>query len=173
MPRAKASSSPVVTRIKDSGREIHTRIVGGRKPSMKFPLRSLSNVRYTPRKGHFELKGKKKERTLTVSTVKTFAQTLRMIALSKQLIEADDIASAESIALAGVLPELDRLNEIIAVERNEAAGRLDALRTSAGTLARLASLGVALIIPGIAFFVFRGAMRRRQRNAELKLELKQ
>lgn len=60
---------------------------------MKFPLRSLSNVRYTPRKGHFEMVGKTKERTLTVSTVKTFAQTLRMIALSKQLIETNDFAT--------------------------------------------------------------------------------
>jgi DNA topoisomerase-6 subunit A len=82
-----------VGRIVDSGREIHTRIVKGGKPSMKFPLRSLSNVRYTPRKGYFEMAGKKKERTLTVSTVKTFAQTLRMIALSKQLIETNDFAT--------------------------------------------------------------------------------
>ena len=44
---------------------------------MKFPLRSLSNVRYTPKKGQFEMVGKKKEPSLTVSTVKTFAQTLR------------------------------------------------------------------------------------------------
>jgi len=82
-----------VGRIVDSGREIHTRIVKGRKPSMKFPLRSLSNVRYTARKGYFEMAGKTKERTLTVSTVKTFAQTLRMIALSKQLIETNDFAT--------------------------------------------------------------------------------
>jgi DNA topoisomerase-6 subunit A len=60
---------------------------------MKFPLRSLANVRYTARKGYFELAGMKKERTLTVSTVKTFAQTLRMISLSKQLIETDDFAT--------------------------------------------------------------------------------
>ena len=31
MPRAKAASDPVVGRIVDSGREIHSRIVGGRK----------------------------------------------------------------------------------------------------------------------------------------------
>ena len=49
---------------------------------MRFPLRSLSNVRYSARRGHFEMLGKHKERTLTVSTAKTFAQTLRMIALS-------------------------------------------------------------------------------------------
>lgn len=88
-------------------------------------------------------------------------------------INAGDIAAAESVALAKVLPDLDGLNTVIAAERNAAAGRLNALRTSAGTLARLASLGVALLVPGIAFFVFRGAMRRRQRNAELQLELKQ
>jgi DNA topoisomerase-6 subunit A len=39
------------------------------------------------------LKGRKKERTLTVSTVKTFAQTLKMMSLSKELIQTDDIAT--------------------------------------------------------------------------------
>ncbi len=88
-----SAGAPVVSKITGSAREIHDKIVAGRKPSMKFPLRSLSNVRYTPKKGHFEMAGKKKERTLTVSTVKTFAQTLRMIALSKRLIETDDFAT--------------------------------------------------------------------------------
>ena len=35
MPRAKAASDPVVGRIVDSGREIHSRTVGGRRPSMR------------------------------------------------------------------------------------------------------------------------------------------
>jgi len=39
------------------------------------------------------MRGKAKERTLTVNTVKTFAQTLRLMALSKVLVEDDDIAS--------------------------------------------------------------------------------
>jgi len=91
--RAKDGSSRVVPKIVNSAREIHDKIVAGRKPSMKFPLRTLSNVRYAARKGHFEILGKKKERTLTVSTVKTFAQTMRMIALSKALIERDDYAT--------------------------------------------------------------------------------
>jgi DNA topoisomerase-6 subunit A len=93
LARARAQSQAVVARIVDSGKDIHGKIVGGKKPSMKFPLRTLSNVRYTPKKGYFEMVGKKKERTLTVSTVKTFAQTLRMVALSKQLIETDDFAT--------------------------------------------------------------------------------
>jgi len=83
----------MIGRIVGSAEEIHHKIVAGRKPSMKFPLRSLSNVRYTPRKGYFEMVGKKKERTLTVSTVKTFAQTLRLVSLSKKLIETDDFAT--------------------------------------------------------------------------------
>jgi DNA topoisomerase-6 subunit A len=43
-------------------------------------------------KGYFQMRGKKKERTLTVGTVKTFAQTLRMMSFSKELVESDDIA---------------------------------------------------------------------------------
>ncbi len=39
------------------------------------------------------MKAARKERTLTVSTVKSFAQTLKMMALSKQLVESDDIAT--------------------------------------------------------------------------------
>jgi DNA topoisomerase-6 subunit A len=93
LPRAKAGANAVVDKIVGSARDIHGKIVAGRKPSMRFPLRSLSNVRYAPRKGHFEMVGKKKERTLSASTVKSFAQTLRMISLSKRLIETDDYAT--------------------------------------------------------------------------------
>ncbi len=93
LARPKSAGSPVVDKLVGTSREIHDKIVAGRKPSMKFPLRNLSNVRYALKKGHFEMLGKKKERTLTVSTVKTFAQTMRMIALSKRLIETDDRAT--------------------------------------------------------------------------------
>lgn len=102
MPKAqaRAGATPaldkdkqLISKIRTSAGEIHDKIVNGRKPDMKFPLRNLSNVRYSPRKGHFEMAGRKKERTLTVSTVKTFAQTLRMIALSKQMIETDERAT--------------------------------------------------------------------------------
>ena len=89
--------NPVVDKIVGSAREIHTRISARRKPAMKFPLRSLSNVRYSARKGHFEMLGKRKERTLSVSTVKSFAQTLRMIELSKQLIETGDRATKRDV----------------------------------------------------------------------------
>jgi DNA topoisomerase-6 subunit A len=83
----------VTKKIKDEARRVKTTILGGRKPSMKFPMRSLSNVRYNAKAGFLEMKRGKKERTLTVNTVKTFAQTLRMMSLSKELVDTDDIAT--------------------------------------------------------------------------------
>jgi len=65
----------------------------GKKPSLKIPVRSLKNVKYIPTKGYFELGKARKIRTLTVNTVKNFAQTLRMMSVSKELIETDDFAS--------------------------------------------------------------------------------
>ncbi len=82
-----------IQKIKDSASVIHNKIIKKQKPSMSFPIRALSNVKYTPKRGFFELRGQKKARTLTVNTVKTFAQTLRMMSLSKELIEKDDIAT--------------------------------------------------------------------------------
>jgi len=88
-----AKTKPVVKKIESEAENVHKGILKKQKPSMKFPLRSLANVRYTTKKGFFEMRGKHKERTLTVNTVKTFAQTLRMMALSKELIRNDDIAT--------------------------------------------------------------------------------
>ncbi len=87
------SSKKVLNAIRASAEDIHGKIMARKKPTMKLPVRSLSNVRYQPQRGFFEMKGQKKERTLTVNTVKTFAQTLRMVALSKELVENDDIAT--------------------------------------------------------------------------------
>ncbi|MBN1566942.1 MAG: DNA topoisomerase IV subunit A [Acidobacteria bacterium] len=90
---AAGSSKKVLSAIRAAAEDIHGKIMARKKPTMKLPVRSLSNVRYQPQRGFFEMKGQKKERTLTVNTVKTFAQTLRMVALSKELVENDDIAT--------------------------------------------------------------------------------
>jgi DNA topoisomerase-6 subunit A len=90
---AGASNKGVLNAIRRSAEDIHGKIMARKKPTMKLPVRSLSNVRYHPQRGFFEMAGQKKERTLTVNTVKTFAQTLRMVALSKELVENDDIAT--------------------------------------------------------------------------------
>jgi len=60
------------------------------KPTLKFPKRSLSNVAYDEKEGYFKLKRGKVTRTLTYNTVKTFAQTLRMMALSKEALDTEE-----------------------------------------------------------------------------------
>jgi DNA topoisomerase-6 subunit A len=88
-----ASARKVIKAIDSEATKVHHKILQRRSPSMKFPIRALSNVVYKPVRGYFEMKGRLKERTLTVNTVKTFAQTLRMMAFSKELVETDDIAT--------------------------------------------------------------------------------
>ena len=90
---AKAKRVPVVEKINSSAKDVYDKILKQQKPTMSTPIRSLSNVKYHIKKGYFEMLGKSKQRTLTVSTVKTFAQTLKMMALSKELIIADDMAT--------------------------------------------------------------------------------
>ncbi|RMG11338.1 MAG: DNA topoisomerase VI [Deltaproteobacteria bacterium] len=63
------------------------------KPELKFPVRSLSNVRYDARKGYFEIGRSRKSRTLTYNTAKGFAQTLKLMSLSKYMVETDDFAT--------------------------------------------------------------------------------
>jgi len=79
--------------IVKSAEQVRSKISRGRKPSMKMPVRTLGNVRYRPSVGYFEMNGKSKTRTLTVNTVKTFAQTLKMMALAKELIDKADMAT--------------------------------------------------------------------------------
>lgn len=79
--------------IKNAAFKIHEAISKRRAPDMKLPIRSLANVNYDTKKGFFEIGKSIKKRTLSVNTVKTFAQTLKMMCLSKQLVEADDFAT--------------------------------------------------------------------------------
>ncbi|MBL7100566.1 MAG: DNA topoisomerase IV subunit A [Nanoarchaeota archaeon] len=84
-------------KIKKSADGIYKKILKKKQPSMTSPLRALSNVKYDPKKGFFELLGKEKIRTLTVNTVKTFAQTLRMMALSNDVLKNKDIATKREV----------------------------------------------------------------------------
>jgi DNA topoisomerase-6 subunit A len=73
--------------------DVHQEILKSRKPDLTFPVRSLKNVSYSTKRGYFEIGKQKKTRTLTVNTVKSFAQTLRMMGLSKDLVETNDFAT--------------------------------------------------------------------------------
>jgi len=84
----------VLKKIEDSAQNVYDSIAHKHKsPKMHVPVRSLSNVKYSLKSGYFELKDNVKERTLTVNTVKTFAQTLKMLSLSKELIEGNNMAT--------------------------------------------------------------------------------
>ena len=82
-----------LSEIKEMANSIYEKIMSKQQPQLDIPIRSLNNVKYDPKDGYFELNGKIKSRTLTASTVKTFAQSLKMMSLSKELIETDDIAT--------------------------------------------------------------------------------
>ena len=83
----------VTEKITDAAKEVHSKILKGKSPTMITPVRSLNNIKYQAKVGYFEMLGKSKLRTLTVNTVKTFAQTLKMMSLSKELVDTNDMAT--------------------------------------------------------------------------------
>jgi DNA topoisomerase VI subunit A len=85
--------SDALEKIKLAANKIKKEVIEGKKAELEAPVRSLNNVIYNKSDGYFELKGLLKKRTLTANTVKTFAQTLRVMSLSKNLIETQDIAT--------------------------------------------------------------------------------
>jgi len=93
LPAGKELDKIVREAIVEVAREIHGTIMKDRKPTLKFPVRSLKNVKYDPEVGYLEIQGQEAERTLTVNTVKPFAQTLRMMALSKLMVDMDEHAT--------------------------------------------------------------------------------
>ena len=84
-------SGKAVTRMVEVAEGIHRDIQQARKPHMSFPIRALSNVRYDPRSGSFKIGTRRSRRDFSYATVKTFAQSVRMLALSKAVVETDDI----------------------------------------------------------------------------------
>lgn len=68
---------------------IQEAVLRGKAPSLRTPLRSLSNVEF--KNGYFQLKGKEKERKLNASSVKAFTQTLLLMNESKKVIKTNDI----------------------------------------------------------------------------------
>jgi DNA topoisomerase-6 subunit A len=85
--------SDVVNRIKGTAKVIYEDVKKSKRPTISTPVRALGNVTYDEKSGYFAIGKGQKTRTLTASTVKTFAQTLRMMELSKQLVETSDIAT--------------------------------------------------------------------------------
>lgn len=93
------SKKSAAQKIVNVAGEVHTDIVKkNRKPSMRFPVRSLANVKYDLKRGHFEILNKTSTRTLSYNTVKTFAQSMRLLATTKNdLLDKDDIAGKREV----------------------------------------------------------------------------
>jgi len=91
--RKNVSREDVLKEIVCIANSIYKDISKNKGPTVSMPLRSLSNVEYNSKNGFFELKGQKKVRTLTASTIKTFAQTLLLMNESKKLAKIKDTAS--------------------------------------------------------------------------------
>ncbi len=95
--RVDSSRSPAMKGLIVQAQDIHGEIKGGRRPSLRVPIRSLSNVTFSLSKGFFTIGKKVSKRTLSYQTIKPFAQTVRMMAFAKHLIETDDFASKREV----------------------------------------------------------------------------
>jgi DNA topoisomerase VI subunit A len=73
--------------------DVRESISHGKLPAIEFPVRNLANVTYNRAKGYFELGNERKVRTLTVNTARSFAQTLRLMATSRTMVQNDDFAT--------------------------------------------------------------------------------
>ncbi|MFQ5697890.1 MAG: DNA topoisomerase VI [Myxococcota bacterium] len=91
--RVQATDAQTTARINSTARRVYATIQKGGRPDLKLPVRSLRNVSYDTQRGYLEIGRQRKVRTLSVNTVRNFAQTLRMMALSKELIRNNDFAT--------------------------------------------------------------------------------
>lgn len=91
------SKEDTIKKIDDLTNELLTDITSLRRPVLKIPVRSLSNVEFDEDEGYFKIKDKLKKRSFNVNTIKSFAQTLKMSALSKELIKTNDMATKRDV----------------------------------------------------------------------------
>lgn len=80
----------IASRVRES-------IARGELPNIEILVRGLSNVSYDPEKGYLELGEIHKSRTLTVNTIRSFAQTLRLMAASHDMVRSDDFATKREV----------------------------------------------------------------------------
>ncbi len=79
--------------IQEVAKRVHKTANAGGLPQIQMPQRNLSNVKFDKKVGYFEMAGNLKTRTLDVNSVKTFAQTLRLMALAKDMVADEDFAT--------------------------------------------------------------------------------
>jgi DNA topoisomerase VI subunit A len=82
-----------ITLIDSIASKVRSDIEGGNLPNIELPVRGLDNVTYDEANGYFELGNARKMRTLTVNTARSFAQTLRLMATSRGMVDKNDFAT--------------------------------------------------------------------------------
>ena len=92
-PKLEEKDRKTLRLIESTADRVQKNIVQRVLPELKFPIRSLSNVKYDRKVGYLELGRGRKARALSVNTVKSFAQTLRLMSMSKEMVENDDFAT--------------------------------------------------------------------------------
>jgi len=97
VPQAAHTTDKTIALIDSIAAQVRADIEVGKLPDLKFPVRALDNVTYDKRKGYFELGAAEKERALTVTTARSFAQTLRLMATSRTMVEHDDFATKREV----------------------------------------------------------------------------
>ena len=89
-PSSAELDAVTIESIEELAREVHGKIRSGAKPSLAFPVRSLGNVSYDADVGYLEIGSATSERTLTVNTAKSFAQTLLLMEFARSQIRKNN-----------------------------------------------------------------------------------
>ncbi len=58
-PSTPATGGAVVRKIRGQARTVKDKILKRQKPTLEFPVRSVTNVVYRPMAGYFQIRGKK------------------------------------------------------------------------------------------------------------------
>lgn len=88
-----ATDQHTIDCIDDTAKTVYSKILKKAAPELHSPVRALSNVSYDAKVGYLAIGKARKVRTLTVNTVKSFAQTLKMLNISKEMIAQDTFAT--------------------------------------------------------------------------------
>jgi len=93
LPHAAELDRRTLDLIQAVAHQVEAAIQAGDLPEISLPVRSLSNVRYDAKKGYFELGNARKTRRLAANTARAFAQTLRLMAISRRMVADGDFAT--------------------------------------------------------------------------------
>lgn len=89
-----------------------------------------------------------------------------------RLLESGDVDQARELVEAQTLPDVEVLAETLRIEGSRLSGQIDAERSEAGRLARVASFIVALVVPAVMVAGYRRSARRRLERERLESELR-